>query len=215
MTNELEDSVIEKRRLSLIAGLLFYFLDNPIYALQISSPSEGTIVHQGDQVQVVAVPSQGEQIESVFFAIPHVDSMIDFQPPFEFVFTVPNEVFGQVKIFADGKKQGGGFSKASVNITVAFPPSIVLQGLRVNRDQEILLMSIEDKEKIYLYGQFSDGVKRDISSSATGTTYQTSDARIATVDAEGLVTAVAPGKAVIIAKNGSKQIRIEVQITAR
>ena len=42
-------------------------------------------------------------------------------------------------------------------------------------------------------GHFSDGETRDLTT-ATGTVYESSDSHIATVDATGRATAVAPGE---------------------
>ncbi len=51
-------------------------------------------------------------------------------------------------------------------------------------------------------GRRSDGQSSDLTASSTGTTYQSSNRFVASVDAQGLVTAVANGEATITASNG-------------
>lgn len=68
-----------------------------------------------------------------------------------------------------------------------------LQGLKVDPDQRTIFSAVGTGKKLYIDGQYSDGVDRSLDDPATGTTYETSDPKIATVDVNGMVMAVAPG----------------------
>lgn len=67
-------------------------------------------------------------------------------------------------------------------------------------------------EKIYVKGLFSDGTKRDLNSSASGTMYESSDPTVATVSTEGMVRRVGGGRAFITVRNGDKQVKVEIVI---
>jgi hypothetical protein len=202
----------------LIKGIWFH--PREAWAFRISSPANGAVIEAGSNVSVQVDTEGTTRLVGVLFATSgeQLGGEFDAKPPFEWEVQIPMDYLGSLTFTAMGRIFGQGTDpvpQAEVTVRVVLPPSIILQGLQVHEDQETLFMRVGAKEKIYLYGQFSDGVKRNISSSATGTMYQTSDARIATVDTEGLVTAIAPGKAVIITKNGNRQIQIGVQIKAR
>lgn len=102
--------------------------------------------------------------------------------------------------------------ESQLQILVTLPSTVTLLGMRVRDDQKYLFMDTGGKRKIRLYGQYSDGIERDVSSSATGTTYTSSDEKIAVADSNGLVTAVAPGTAKITIKNGKNEITVVVDV---
>lgn len=62
-------------------------------------------------------------------------------------------------------------------------------------------------------GLLSDGSSSDLSPSATGTLYETSDATVASVDAEGRVMGLDEGTASVTARNGAFEVSGEVQVT--
>lgn len=196
--------------------LVFIGMSPPAWGIQIMQPLEGTNVHPGDQVKVVAIPLPGESIESVLFNVPSSEGGIfDFNPPFEYSFTVPREALGELKIFVSGKTPDRTFSNASVTIKVILPSGMRLERLRVSNDQEKMFMPPQSSHALYIYGHYSDGVERRVEASFAGTTYSTSDSKIATVDKEGLVGAVAPGKAIITVNNADKQLQVEVIVEAQ
>jgi pimeloyl-ACP methyl ester carboxylesterase len=57
-------------------------------------------------------------------------------------------------------------------------------------------------EQLDLVATYSDSTQNDVTSSVAGTTYVSSNAAVVTVSADGLVTVVAPGLAVVTGTNG-------------
>lgn len=57
-------------------------------------------------------------------------------------------------------------------------------------------------EHLSVKGGYAKGIERDVSSSASGTTYKSSNAAVVSVDREGVCTAIADGLAVITIENG-------------
>lgn len=75
-------------------------------------------------------------------------------------------------------------------------------------------MRVEAKRKLHVFGRFSDGIERDISV-GLGTTYTSSDDKVATTDANGLVTARGAGTAKITVKNGKFDLTVDVVVKAK
>jgi uncharacterized protein YjdB len=69
-----------------------------------------------------------------------------------------------------------------------------------------------ETRQLRVYGKYSDGVARDISSSASGTTYTSSDENIVTVDTEGRISSQSVGTAKIVVRNGNFSSQIEVVV---
>jgi hypothetical protein len=61
------------------------------------------------------------------------------------------------------------------------------------------------KGRVYVTGNYPEGVTRDLSSAASGTLYASSDPRVIRVDPEGNVEAVGFGTASVSAVNGSRK----------
>ena len=57
-------------------------------------------------------------------------------------------------------------------------------------------------EQLYVKGRYANGIDRDLSSSASGTTYKSSNASVVSVNEEGACTVIADGLAVITIENG-------------
>jgi len=187
----------------------------PAWPFSITSPEEGTVFHPGEKVTIIAEAAPGESIHTVDFN-PTI-SMFNFVegPPFQFQFVVPPEFIGKLTLYAKGisgvRPAFKFFEAAPVEILVALPSSVRLQSLRVDRDQKSLFMRPGSVDGLNVYGGYSDGVERRIENSSD-TTYQTSNPKIVSVDSGGLVSAIAPGKAVITIRNGDKKLQIEVNV---
>lgn len=193
------------------------------WGFSFSSPATGTTVEMGSTVTArldsegawpligilfCAYGKEGEVMGSDFVVV----------PPYRFTVQIPPEYVGPVTFYAIGRVLGqktGEPPQAEVTINVTLPNTVTVQKIRVDSDQETLFLRLSKKEAIYVFGQYSDGVERNVSSSATGTTYTTSDEKIAGVDPDGLVTAIGVGTAKITVKNGDKTIAIDVVVKAK
>jgi DNA-binding cell septation regulator SpoVG len=198
--------------------LLFMVFVNPTHslALTILQPQPNTVFHPGDTVQVLAEPGPDETfVPGVLLDAGEIDGGLDIKAPYDFEFKIPPQYLGVLRITARGKTTDGRILEAEVQILVTLPPSVVLEGIRVRDDQKTLFMRVGSKRPVDVYGQFSDGIERDVSSPFMGTTYTTSNEKVATVDANGLVTAVGPGTARITIKNGKHELTVEAIVKAK
>ncbi|MEW6684161.1 MAG: Ig-like domain-containing protein [Nitrospirota bacterium] len=145
---------------------------------------------------------------------PANNSEVDVLPPYTWTFQVPPNYVGPLTISAIGRVLGqktGAAPEAEVTIQVLVPANVTLQALRVREDQRRIHPAVGEKRKLYVYGQFSDGVERLVSSTNSGTQYEVVNPSIASVDTEGLITVLAPGTTAVKIKNGDKQLQIEVK----
>lgn len=216
----------------MLLSILFNVQKVPLaLAFKFTAPVNGTTVEAGSAVKVKVDPESAGVIVGVLFNAygekkgwgSGLGSDFVVLPPYNWSFTLPPNYVGTVTINAIGKVFGqktGEPPQAEVKILVILPPSVTLQGIKVDRTRLYLTKvpagtkgaRFYETERLRVKGQYSDGVERDVSNSATGTIYTSSDEKIAAVDSTGLLTAVAPGAAKITIKNGDKQVVVDVAV---
>lgn len=192
-------------------------------AFRITSPTAGSQVEAGSTITVHLDSGGVGVLMGVLFASsgtgksvdsPANDTELDVLPPYTWTFQVPRNYVGPLTFTAIGRVLGqktGVAPEAEVTINVVLPANVQITAIRVRDDQRTLFMEVEERLKVYVYGQFSDGVEREVSSVNSGTQYEVADPGIAVVDGEGLITVLAPGTTTIKITNGSKQLQIEVR----
>jgi len=186
-------------------------LDTVREPLIITSPKNGDTFKEGDTVKLVAELSNDDpEILYVDFdvtkGLDHCPTGLTTHPRYECSFKIPPGSPQIIEISATGKKVYGAISSPWISIKVILPPNITLQQLQSFTGNRLFFSRLNENHQIYLKGIFSDGVKRDVWSASTGTTYNSSDEKVVTVNSDGLVTAKGPGKASITAVNGDKEL---------
>jgi hypothetical protein len=173
----------------------------PSSALTITSPVAGTIVVPGQTIPVSV------SARSTFQAIQVIGENIGItppkqNPPYSFVLTIPNNIIGPKRITALGitGPDNGVFSQSVVidvevqtpltNLTVT--PSLI----------SFALIGI---------GAFWDGTGALLTPSSK-TSYQSNDATVAKVSADGIVTATGKGTTSILVKYGSMSAVVPVTV---
>lgn len=209
-----------KRKASILVLVAFLFLVDEVVpaasdAFSITSPLDGAVITSGSTITVQVDSSGPGEMIAVMFISSSTEIGGDFvtMPPYEWTVQIPREFIGSLTFKAIGQMLGQPKEtglEAEVRVTVALPSSVTLQKLRVRDDQTRIFMPPRSSRKLYVYGFYSDGVERRVEPSSTGTTYETLDPRIATVDSEGMVEAIAPGRTVIKVKNGNALLQVQV-----
>jgi hypothetical protein len=218
--NKQEVSMTVKVLVAVIVAELFFW-GSFSYGFEITRPKNGEIFRPGDKVVVELKVGPTENLKGVmFYTLKIHESDINLIVPYNFEFTIPLEFMGTETIVANGKLQDDSHIESKVQINVVIPSNIVLKDIVIDRSKIYLTKmpagtlgsNFYEQRQLRIKGQFSDGVVRDLSSSATGTEYLSSNSNIAIVDQQGLVTAVSPGDAKITIKNGGKQVEISVAV---
>lgn len=188
-------------------------------ALMMTSPRDGDVFHPGDVIALAAdVGANEADIRKVTFGGNKGWAQFIYAPGpvYRSSLPMPKEFIGTLTLWVSGivgpSSNEGVVKSEPITVRIVLPPDVVLQSLRVDEDQEALFLRIASKRKVYVFGRFSDSIERVVSSTLLGTTYQSADQKVASIDTEGLVTAVGPGQTEITVKNGTKQIKIQVYV---
>lgn len=166
--------------------------------LNITSPEEGKVFSPGDTV-TVEVTYDGQPKNGICFLSQDGSLGVDDSAPYEFQFQIDEEFIGSMLIVVWAETEEGGIEEGSVEISIETedkPESISITPsgpVYIERGSEVML---------YVEGTYPDGVTRDITSHAAGTSYSSADSSIASVTEDGVITAVSVGETTITVENG-------------
>ena len=197
--------------------------DGEVWALTITLPKDGQVFHAGETITLTAQVDSGEEgVHSVDFSGNRKWAMFNIVqgPPFQTQVIIPSDFVGSVIIRATGiageRPNRRLYDAAPVTIKVVLPPNVTLQGLRVDDDQRLLLFSeIGEREHLYIRGKYSDGIERMVDTTASGTSFETSDPTVVTISPDGDVEAKKNGKVTITIKNGNHQLQVQTIVQAK
>lgn len=169
------------------------------------SPQNGQVFHPGDIIQVVVQAAPAVTLDSVSVWSPILSTVR--QPVSPIAVPVPSKYpLGPVTLGILAKTPDGGGQSIDVTVTIqaqARLELITLSPLSANLvlPGTSLVYPSLSQVALGIIGSFSDGVDRDIVH-ASGTIITADNPKVATVDSNGLVTAVAPGVTAIIVTSG-------------
>ena len=149
-------------------------------------------------------------------------------PPYGGMVGVPKTAIGHLRLLAVAEKEGSDLGKEQwaifdeLTLTIE-PDSELLEiefetekplgfgraGSAVVYDQVDFLGKVVE---LPVVGIFADGVARPIRLQPTGTTYQSSNEKVVTINPNGLLRLVGNGTATITAKNRGKEATLEVVV---
>jgi hypothetical protein len=189
---------------SLAAGAWLAQAQNPPIALQITSPSTGTVVHPGDQitVSVNTIPIGFlPPAQQVFLAGEGMGVSGVHSAPFQFTFQIPPATsLGEHNLYAAGQSAGvPGISAISNPITLQVVPTeapwqIVVEPAALSLQLYPGSAPSASAQRLHLYFQYPDGTLAPVSPIAGPNTFQITDSTgVISVDNTGLVTPKAAG----------------------
>jgi hypothetical protein len=200
--------------------LLPYFLgcvgllgvSGPTFAVEIVSPQDGVEIPIGSEVVVQVQPSPDDDIVRVYMSgSEEAMKYNDKTGYFEQRVKLRGDAFGSIPVEVTSVNSKNVISTATVNVYVKLPPVLPLISLRIHAEQrKLVLEGIGEKQNLQVIGEFPDGTVRIISALVFGTKYASRDDKIATVDANGWVTAVGIGETTIVVRNGQKETQAKV-----
>jgi hypothetical protein len=178
-------------------------------SLAITSPAPGVVVEPGQQITVAAQATNGFAPVMVLIVAPSQSAQLSASP-FSTSLTIPSNTAGPFTIGAFGRDGTG--TILSDQVTIQVSPTATVTGIAVNP----LVFNVSGlgggSQQITVTGTYSDGVSRNVTSSATGTTYQSDTPSVATVDANGLIQAVGMGAANLSVANSGQSVTIPVAV---
>lgn len=182
-----------------------------ISGLVITQPQPNTVVTAGQSLTVTVEPTDGFVPVRVLIVTDFLAKRVE-QAPFSLTFQVPPDLTGAFTISAYAFDSVGNLAVApKIPVQVLVPAT--LTGISVE-PKKLYLYSYDLKEQLRVSGIYADDIQRDVRSTALGTTYTVSDTSIATVDGEGVVSGLAPGKTTIKVMNGQHSSNVEVEVVS-
>ena len=149
-------------------------------------------------------------------------------PPFGGKLRVPRGAIGNYRLLSVAEKEEGSFDQEAWAIfdelTLKIEPESTLQEIDFETDKPLgfgragtaaVYDQVDFLGKVIelpVVGVFSDGVRRAIRLRSTGTTYVSSNEKVATINPDGLLRLVGNGTTTITAKNRGKEASLEVII---
>ncbi len=182
--------------------------------IQVTSPASGAVVNSG-QTLLVAVEASPSAFQTVFVeGEDPITSGVLIAPPYQFQIQIPSDIEPGRRMFnACGIIQPGNFVD-SAPITIDIERSDTPQSIRSDLST-LSLDYVGDESDLVVSGTFSDGTQLFLNRSSL-IAYTSDNPATATVDANGIVTAVGIGSANIVvtyAGNIDTAIHIPVTVT--
>lgn len=224
MTNVAQKGQIYGRSTrSVLLGVVYtaYLLTpTPVVAhpsgISIITPANNAVVRPGEIVSVTVDIAPTLNPASVLImhtaTLETAPFLADATPPYQFSFVVPRDKIGsvQIKSFArnaDGSGVAG--EEISLNIVPVDTPT-KLQARLSNTLR--FVDGIGTAATVAVFGTYNDGARRNLSGASLGSTYQSSDDSVVTVDAAGRVQARSTGRATLTVTNAGLKTFIPVEI---
>jgi hypothetical protein len=181
--------------------------------LQITSPADGTIVGPGQTIAVVVTLGPGSSFPSgigILGDVPLGGAGPALTPPFSFSLTIPiNTSPRRYTITAVGRDASDQLVM-SPPIGIQVEKAVAIVKLQVQLTQ-MTLHSIGHQLPIMVNATFSDGSTADVTGSGN-TACASSNSGVATVDVDGVVSAVSRGTAAISVQYGNQLVNIPVSV---
>ena len=203
-----------RRCVRLAAPLLFLWASTAIAfgqpSLQITSPADGTVVNPG-QPLAVTVAASGADFEMVVVVgqDPIGSAQVLSAPPYEFSIEIPSGIsLRRYTLTAEGTVgpgQGADSDPISIDIERSDTPD------SVTVSPSLLILRPGDPGFLFVDATYADGTTPDVTQS-TQITYVSDTPAVATVTADGRVTAVGPGSANIAITYGGSSITVPVTV---
>jgi hypothetical protein len=177
--------------------------------LVITYPPEGTVVSAGSDLSVT-VEASPRFVPTRIIVVAGSGSELVFGSRFDGQVHIPDTEFGDIQLLALGLDAQDRIA-AAVPVVLRVEAPAPLNGVRPLHDS-VVLDAATPSTGLQVAGTFGDGVTRDLTSSRTGTTYQSTDPAVATVDAEGVVTARVAGTSLVRVESGGFDAIVEVKV---
>ncbi|MCF6300530.1 MAG: hypothetical protein L3J52_05370, partial [Proteobacteria bacterium] len=175
-------------------------------------PAQGTLVSQGQAIQIQFNIIGGEPIDGVIFAINGGLHSITGAPPYSFEYTTPGDKAGRIDIHA--QTVGSGSEHYAFDTHIIVQPDqdpVSLTALPTN----ISFSQPGRNMPLYVVGTFPNDIEIDISSSVTGTNYTvlSGTQEVISVSPDGVINAIGVGQDTILVSNAGLTTNIIVKVS--
>ncbi len=202
-------------RAAVLAAALRETQDVQLPSITIISPAEGAITTPGATLTVSVEPTNGAPIEAVLILVGAgegtLGSAVLEHQPFTTNFTLSVKFVGDLPISVYARDTNSEISPQPVTRILRVNTTAQIVSIRVAPDT-LSFTSQGSSTQLGVYGQFSDGVERNIATAAAGVVFQSSNPFVATVSTNGLIIAGTNGDAVISISAGNVTKAVDVHV---
>jgi hypothetical protein len=216
-----DKEVYVKLLLRILIIILLNLSNVQAWAISITAPKEDEVFYAGSTFDIVVKPDKGEEWNKVFYSIYPMDYSFLFNE-YKAKARIPADLVGYQELPVAAIDKSGRVVELKRKIFIKLPVNVTLTSIMVGQDFMLVYKMIagsspDDMQRIEsrqlsVTGSYSDGVKREITSSASGTIYTSSDETIVTVSKDGKVTARGLGEAKITVRNGKYSAQIDIDV---
>jgi pimeloyl-ACP methyl ester carboxylesterase len=175
----------------------------PSQGIAITSPLEGAVFTPGSTVTVVVAVDEELEAVDLKVRVPgfgRVEGTGFDGASFEAEVAIPEAFAGPLTLIPSVTDAvGNRYHGLPVHIAIR-PDEPPLELYLIQRTHRLEVG--EDATALHAIGVFEGGVERDVTSAAAGTTYESSDTSVVSVDEDGRLTAVAEGSATVTVQLG-------------
>jgi hypothetical protein len=164
---------------------------------QITTPTEGQLFSPSDTVTVSF--SINSLNPKVLIGTSTGEAGLLNSAPYTFSFQVKDDANGPLTIIA-GAEDGQGFI-GEAKVTINIQTQATLNDLIIYPESNPLYLLRNMEVPLEVYGLYSDSIERDITSSALGTQYNSSDLNIVEMSPDGKLNTKSIGEALITVSN--------------
>jgi len=191
----------------LVLGVLPCFAQTNL--LRIASPRSGTVVHPGETVVIAVIAAPSVSNVAIMGQDPLGFSQKTNGQGLQFLLTIPsNTTIGAYDVSAVGTADGSLVASPPISLQVDIPKS----RFRIETEPSVLRFSAPGETMpLHVIGTFADGSHVDMTHSLQ-MSYSSQNPQIATIDDQGIVTAVAPGSTRIVVNNGTYSYFVSTRV---
>lgn len=183
--------------------------------VRVVSPADGQSVTPGETVTIIVqieAPLVANDIKVRLPGLGHLEGTDYDGSTYKASLVIPETFVGPITIIPIITDENGTRIEGS-SVTIAVPSTESPERIYLVERTHFLKLSGGKQTQLAVIGVYAGDVQRNISSSAAGTTYISSDPGVVTASAEGKLTPVGVGTAVVTVKNqGSKDFAM-VEVT--
>jgi pimeloyl-ACP methyl ester carboxylesterase len=175
--------------------------------IQVVTPTNGQVFAPGAAVSATVSISpalKASYVSLAVYGLLGVEGTGYNGSSYQASFTIPDAMAGPLQLVPQITDSGGN-TILGLTTTIAVRPTTPPLSLALSQANDVLT-SVGDTDRIHVAGSYPGDITRDLTSSASGTTYKSSNTSIVTVDTEGNVKAIGFGRAVVTVANMGIQV---------
>jgi hypothetical protein len=136
--------------------------------------------------------------------------------PFVGTVVVPEDALGRMRLLAVGEVVRGRMESQEEfdEVLVTVGTTAGLQAVEFGVEKPWRLAPVGKRVVVPAVGQFSDGISRPLSGPNAGSRFRSSDERVVSVDANGILQVIGAGKATVAVENRGKTGTVDVVVEA-